>query len=231
MPEQLGLLHTSSHALRSVVNRGLAEGHLHLWGVLTADETWADHLLKPPPPGDSARLRAGGDAPLPALPGGRPAPRLRRPASSPRTRRGGRRSTWSACSTPSTRRGAVSRSAGNAGGCAAAAGGDVAPRCRQPSEYLRRALTTRSPRCGRAGAEDRSRWLGERLGDAPPRRRPGPTRSAGCCPEVDAATWRCRAGGAARRYGCASACSRWTTARRSTAGRTSWRARWRQRRS
>lgn len=46
LPEQLSLLHTSSHGLRTVVHRGVSEGHMHFSGVITADEVWADHLLQ-----------------------------------------------------------------------------------------------------------------------------------------------------------------------------------------
>lgn len=46
LPEQLSVLHTSSHGLRTVVHRGVSEGHMHLSGVMTADEVWADHLLQ-----------------------------------------------------------------------------------------------------------------------------------------------------------------------------------------
>ncbi|HSK77595.1 MAG TPA: hypothetical protein VLQ45_14180 [Thermoanaerobaculia bacterium] len=46
LPEHLSLLHTSSHGLWTVVHRGVSEGHMHLWGVMSADEVWADHLLE-----------------------------------------------------------------------------------------------------------------------------------------------------------------------------------------
>lgn len=46
LPEQLSLLHTSSHGLRTVVHRGVSEGHMHFSGVITAGEVWADHLLQ-----------------------------------------------------------------------------------------------------------------------------------------------------------------------------------------
>lgn len=46
LPEPLSLLHTSSHGLWTVVHRGVSEGHMHLWGVMSADEVWADHLLE-----------------------------------------------------------------------------------------------------------------------------------------------------------------------------------------
>jgi hypothetical protein len=46
LPEQMGRLHTTSQGIRAVVERGLTEGHLHLGGVTSADEGWADHLLR-----------------------------------------------------------------------------------------------------------------------------------------------------------------------------------------
>lgn len=45
MPEHLGRLQGGSTGLRAVVGRGLSEGHLHLGGVMSAEETWADYLL------------------------------------------------------------------------------------------------------------------------------------------------------------------------------------------
>ncbi|MEM9554470.1 MAG: hypothetical protein AAGC60_09435 [Acidobacteriota bacterium] len=47
LPEQITLLPSNSFGLRSVVRRGLSESHLHLQGVTSAEETWADNLLKP----------------------------------------------------------------------------------------------------------------------------------------------------------------------------------------
>lgn len=46
LPEQLSRLHSTSQGIRAVVERGLAEGHVHLWGVMSADEVWADHVLR-----------------------------------------------------------------------------------------------------------------------------------------------------------------------------------------
>lgn len=46
LPEQLSALHTTSRGLKTVVDRGVSEGHLHFWGVTSADEAWADHLLQ-----------------------------------------------------------------------------------------------------------------------------------------------------------------------------------------
>ncbi len=51
LPERLSALHTESRGLRAVVERGLSDCHLHLWGVTSADEVWADHLLSRPAPG------------------------------------------------------------------------------------------------------------------------------------------------------------------------------------
>ena len=50
LPEQLGRLQVSSMGLRAVVEQGLTEGHLHLGGVMSAEETWADYLLRTVPP-------------------------------------------------------------------------------------------------------------------------------------------------------------------------------------
>lgn len=38
-------LHSVYHGLRTVINRGIYEGHLHLNSILTPHETWANHLL------------------------------------------------------------------------------------------------------------------------------------------------------------------------------------------
>jgi len=46
LPEMMHLLHTDSQGMRAVVERGIAEGHLHLNGVLSADEAWADQALR-----------------------------------------------------------------------------------------------------------------------------------------------------------------------------------------
>ena len=47
LPELVTLLPSNSFGLRSVVRQGLSESHLHLNGVISAEETWADSLLKP----------------------------------------------------------------------------------------------------------------------------------------------------------------------------------------
>lgn len=47
LPENITLLPSNSFGLRSVVRRGLSEGHLHLTAVTSAEETWADSLLQP----------------------------------------------------------------------------------------------------------------------------------------------------------------------------------------
>lgn len=46
LPEQVNLLPSNSYPLRTVVRSGLTEGHLHLTGVTSAEESWADTLLK-----------------------------------------------------------------------------------------------------------------------------------------------------------------------------------------
>lgn len=56
LPERLSALQTASRSLRAVVGRGLSEGHLHLWGVPSADEVWADHLLSRPATGALRRF-------------------------------------------------------------------------------------------------------------------------------------------------------------------------------
>lgn len=45
LPPQMSQLHTTYHSLRTIVDKGLFEGHLHLNGVINADESWCDHLL------------------------------------------------------------------------------------------------------------------------------------------------------------------------------------------
>ena len=57
-PEQLGLLHSTSYGLRTVINRGLSEGHMHLWGVTNAEDGWADQLLKHLTPGALEAVQA-----------------------------------------------------------------------------------------------------------------------------------------------------------------------------
>ena len=47
LPELVTLLPSNSFGLRSVVRRGLSESHLHMKGVISAEETWADNLLRP----------------------------------------------------------------------------------------------------------------------------------------------------------------------------------------
>lgn len=51
LPERLSLLRTASAGMRTVVDRGLTEGHLHLWGVASAHGAWADHLIRRLQPG------------------------------------------------------------------------------------------------------------------------------------------------------------------------------------
>lgn len=46
LPELVTLLPSNSFGLRSVVRQGLSESHLHLKGVISAEEIWADNLLK-----------------------------------------------------------------------------------------------------------------------------------------------------------------------------------------
>ncbi|MEL7060428.1 MAG: hypothetical protein AAGN46_10420, partial [Acidobacteriota bacterium] len=46
-PFRFEQLHTSSRSLRAVVERNLVETHMHLWGTLSGDEVWADHVLRP----------------------------------------------------------------------------------------------------------------------------------------------------------------------------------------
>lgn len=47
LPELITLLPSNSFGLRSVVRKGLSESHLHLTGVISAEESWADNLLRP----------------------------------------------------------------------------------------------------------------------------------------------------------------------------------------
>ena len=50
LPENITFLPSNAFGLRSVVRKGLSESHLHLGGVTSAEETWADSLLKPVSP-------------------------------------------------------------------------------------------------------------------------------------------------------------------------------------
>lgn len=47
LPELVTVLPTNSFGLRSVARKGLSESHLHLTGVISAEESWADNLLRP----------------------------------------------------------------------------------------------------------------------------------------------------------------------------------------
>ena len=47
LPELITLLPTNSFGMRSVIRRGLSESHLHLKAVTSAEETWAESLLRP----------------------------------------------------------------------------------------------------------------------------------------------------------------------------------------
>ncbi len=47
LPENVTFLPSNSFGLRSVIRKGLSESHLHLSGVTSAEETWAESLLKP----------------------------------------------------------------------------------------------------------------------------------------------------------------------------------------
>jgi hypothetical protein len=51
LPFQMSQLHTTYRSLRTVVDKGLSEGHLHLNGVINADEAWCDQLLRRFSPG------------------------------------------------------------------------------------------------------------------------------------------------------------------------------------
>jgi hypothetical protein len=46
LPVLMNKLDTSYQGLCTLVNRGLTEGHIHLGGVIGAEETWADHLFR-----------------------------------------------------------------------------------------------------------------------------------------------------------------------------------------
>ena len=46
LPELVTLLPSNSFGMRKVIRRGLSESHLHLKAVVSAEETWADNLLK-----------------------------------------------------------------------------------------------------------------------------------------------------------------------------------------
>lgn len=46
LPSQMSQLPTTYQSLRTVVDKGLSDGHLHLKGVINADEAWSDHLLQ-----------------------------------------------------------------------------------------------------------------------------------------------------------------------------------------
>ncbi len=46
LPPLMNKLDTTYQGMCTLVNRGLTEGHLHLGGVLGAEETWADRLFK-----------------------------------------------------------------------------------------------------------------------------------------------------------------------------------------
>lgn len=45
LPEQVSLLPSNSYSLRTVIKRGLSEGHLHLKGVTNATDVWNQTLL------------------------------------------------------------------------------------------------------------------------------------------------------------------------------------------
>ncbi|MEO1368529.1 MAG: hypothetical protein AAFX50_15250 [Acidobacteriota bacterium] len=47
LPESVTLLPSNSFGLRKVIRKGLSESHLHLNAVTSAEETWADSLLRP----------------------------------------------------------------------------------------------------------------------------------------------------------------------------------------
>lgn len=51
LPVHMSQLHTTYQGLRTVVEHGLSEGHLHLNGIVSADECWTDHLLRRLAPG------------------------------------------------------------------------------------------------------------------------------------------------------------------------------------
>ncbi len=47
LPEQASFLSTNSYGLRTLLRRGLSESHLHLKGVTSTEENWADSILRP----------------------------------------------------------------------------------------------------------------------------------------------------------------------------------------
>lgn len=47
LPENITFLPSNAFGLRTVIRKGLSESHLHLTAVTSAEETWADSLLKP----------------------------------------------------------------------------------------------------------------------------------------------------------------------------------------
>ena len=50
LPVYLHAFESGNRMLQALVQRGLAEGHMHLWGVTSSEEVWADHLLAPDRP-------------------------------------------------------------------------------------------------------------------------------------------------------------------------------------
>jgi adenosine deaminase len=60
LPVQIDKLHTTYQGLRTVVERGLSEGHLHLSGVINADDGWADRLLNISSPAVKKGFASGG---------------------------------------------------------------------------------------------------------------------------------------------------------------------------
>lgn len=50
LPVYLHSFDSGNRMLQALVRRGLAEGHMHLWGVSSSEEVWADHLLAPDRP-------------------------------------------------------------------------------------------------------------------------------------------------------------------------------------
>ncbi len=47
LPESTSLLPSNAQGLRTVIRRGLSEGHLHLNSIHATEIAWADHILKP----------------------------------------------------------------------------------------------------------------------------------------------------------------------------------------
>jgi hypothetical protein len=45
--EQVSLLPSNSYSLRTVIKRGLSEGHLHLNGITNASDVWCQRILSP----------------------------------------------------------------------------------------------------------------------------------------------------------------------------------------